>query len=267
MKTNFDITNKLLLITGCTSGIGLSFLNKIAKKKVKIAIVGRSEESLKSLKNKIIKTNKKIEYFVYDLSENFDSDELIERIHNRIKSNIDIFINSAATATLGKIDDIPIKLYEEAMKVNFYSPLKITKSLLNSMKKNNSGQLIFINSGAEKRGLPYSSVYSVGKAALSVYIESLRVELYQYDIDVISIYPGRIKTNLMFKNKSYGNFSFYDTKKSRNPEVVADAIIRASNNRKSYIFLSKITLIGVVAALILPKLFDKFLKSKINKNK
>ncbi len=164
---------------------------------------------------------------------------------------------------MGGAEDIPYDVYKNSMNVNFFSPLKITKTIIKSMKLKNKGQIVFFNSGSEKRGLPYSSAYSVGKAALSVYIESLRVELHKTDIDIISIYPGKIKTNLMFKNKKYGNFKIYDTKNSKGPEYVAKEVIKALYAKKYYIYLSLIPRIGVMLSLIFPRMFDKYLSSKI----
>ena len=184
---NFNHQNKLILITGASSGIGYNSAIEFCNKGVKLALVGRSKEKLYELKKKIKVENKDVEYFICDL-ENIDSlENLIQRIESHFNQSIDIFIHCAGYAVLGNVEQVPINNYLKNINVNTFSAVVITKAIINKMKIKKEGQLIFISSGIGKRALPGASSYSISKFSLNAFCESLRVELYEFNIDVIVI--------------------------------------------------------------------------------
>jgi len=264
MKNKFNLTNKLILITGCSSGIGYETLLEYSKYNVKLALIGRSEKLLNDIKDKILVYNKNIEVFPFDLIESDLIDQLIEGIENKFHQSIDVLINCAGLASLGNIENIPIEAFNKNYKINYLAPLILSKKVLGNMINNNSGQIIFIHSGCGKRGLPSSSPYCASKAALAAFVESLRVEIHNYNIDIISVYPGIVNTNIRKNAEVFGSIKLeFNFKGSKESNYVAKKIIIGSIKRKNYIYLSVRTYFGVLFSFLFPKLVDFLLTSKI----
>jgi len=261
---NFDYTNKLVIVTGASSGIGYSTALFFANKCKYIALIGRSEQKLGELKLTISKKNPNVNYFVSDLSDLSSIPLLIQSIEKMFSKSIDVVINCAGYATLGKVENVPINEYINNFNVNFFSSVCITKELITNFKEKNSGQFIYINSGVGKRGLPGVSSYCSSKFALNGFCESLRVELLKYNIDVIVISPGLVSTNFHKNFKIFGKLKeLFINGKYLSSDYVAKKIYLNAKKRKRYISLSFKSSLGVFLSNNFPKIMDIILSRKI----
>ena len=256
--------NKLVLITGASSGIGEATAYEFAKQKASIALIGRNEKRLKIVKKNVTEIGADCEYFIFDLYKLNLINDLIDNIEKHFYANISFFINSAGIGVLGLVDNVPVEEFKKNMEINFYSPLKIIQRILPMMKKKNYGQIISLFSGVGKRGLPGASSYCASKFALNGLFESLRVEVQKFNIDVILISPGLVKTNFENNLKIFGELkeTFANGKKVL-PEYVAKQILYASVKRKREIILSHKTKLGIHANYWIPSILDKILEKKI----
>ena len=259
-----EFKNKLVLITGASSGIGAATAYEFAKQKASLALVGRNENRLKIVKSKATEIGANCEYFIFDLYKLDMIEDLIDKIENHFSSNISFLINSAGFGVLGLVDNVPIEEFKKNMEINFYSPLKIIQRILPMMKKKNFGQIISLFSGVGKRGLPGVSSYCASKFALNGLFESLRVEVQKYNIDVILVSPGLVKTNFENNLKIFGDLKETFTKGNKvSPDYVAKQILYASMRRKREIILSHKTKLGIHANYWMPSILDKILAKKI----
>ena len=182
-----------ILITGTTSGIGLSILNQLKKdKKNNFFLISR-----KFKKNLSVKNTKN---YQLDLSN-------IKLLKNKIKiilkdagNRIDLIICNAGLGIFGNIQDINFEQYQKVMNINFYSHLLIIKSIIPIMKKQKFGHIVNIASGAGIVGLEKTSSYSISKSCMQILIESMHKELSRYNIFPKNIFPGATKTNFFKKN-------------------------------------------------------------------
>ena len=266
VKNKYNYNGKFVLITGGTSGIGLALTKILINKCKYVAIIGRSEKNLSSEVLSLLNNFNNISFFEYDLKNIKGINQLIDNIENKFNSTIDVVFNCAGYSVLGTVDQIPIEAYLENFNVNFFSSVVISKRLLKHLKEKNSGQLIFINSGVGKRGLPGVSSYSSTKFALNGFCESLRVELFEYNIDVIVVSPGLVKSNFTKNKKLFGNLkNYFDTGIYNSPNYVANKIYKAGIYRKRELSLSLQTKIGVLLSQNFPKLIDNYLFKKYKK--
>ena len=137
-------------------------------------------------------------------------------------NNIDILINNAGLGIFNKIDNTSYQDWDIQMNTNLKASFMMTKNIVPLMKKKNSGKIVFINSVAGLKGYPYSSAYVASKYGLRGFASSIREELREYNIKVISIHPGAIDTP--FWNEIKGDFP---REKMLSPIDVSKSIVGA----------------------------------------
>jgi short-subunit dehydrogenase len=262
----FDIENKVVLITGASSGIGRSTSVAFAKGKAKVALIGRNESAL----NEITKEISELPSQNPKIAQAFPTDlrclDKIPEIVNRVRKEmgpIDILINNAAYAVGGLVEDCPIEQYKNNFEINFYAPLALIQAVLPDMKQRRSGQIINITSGVGRRALPGFSSYSATKSALNALTESLRVEVKPFGIDVILIFPGRVASNFHQRIEFYGRWKTeLPQMQMRSPEQIAQLILRVSKRRVREVTVWGPGLWGYHLNYWTPKLADWILAKK-----
>jgi len=255
-----NLQDKIVLITGSTSGIGRACAFQFGELGAKIALTGRDEDKLKNLKNELLEKNINANFFVCDLLELESITQLVSEIETYYKENVDILINSAGVAVLGLVENVSLSSLKENFQLNFFASFLLSKLLIPGMRKKGFGQIINLSSGVGKRGLPGASSYSASKFALNGFSESLRVELMKDNIDVIVFSPGLVETNFASSIILHGALKNKFTEgKSLKPDIVAFKIAMASQKRKREVTLSIKTKLGICLNFLFPRLLDKYL--------
>ncbi len=178
-------TNKNILITGASSGIGLE-ISKILEKNYNLFLTGRR------------KLNKK-NYFSCDLSNIEDIEALFNRAKNFFKGDIDILINCAGQYIYKPIEKMTLKEINNMIDVNFKSGYILSSLVISDMKKNNWGRIVNIGSISGIVGEANATLYSATKSALSGLTRALALEAAQNNITVNQINPGWVETPLAQK--------------------------------------------------------------------
>jgi len=260
----FNFKNKIVLITGASSGIGRAAALEFGKKGAKLALTGRNREELILLQDELKRDEIKSNFFVCNLLELDNISELISQIENNFGDTIDVLVNSAGKATLGLVENLPLNELKENMALNFFAPFELSRLLIPKMKKKKLGQIINITSGVGKRGLPGASSYSASKFALNGFSESLRVELMSHNIDLIQFSPGLVESNFSNRIKVFGklNNKFTDGN-AIDSKTAAVSLIIAAEKRKREVTLSCKTRLGTFLNYLAPKLMDKYLSRKL----
>ena len=257
---SYDIRNKLVLITGASSGIGKAAAFEFASKGAQVALVARNKVELNKVQRVIQEKGDAVEAFVFDLTDISRIGILVRNIRKHFETSVDILVNNAGMEVSGKLEEVPLDSVTRVLQVNCLAPLELARQVLPEMKRKQSGQIINITSGAGTRGLPGNSANSASKFALNGWTESLRVEVRQYGIDVISFSPGPTKTNIDESNEHYGDRegNFINEKKAT-PDEIAQKVVQASIKRKLRVDLSKKGKLGKHLNYWIPNLFDKIL--------
>lgn len=263
----FNIKDKVVLVTGASSGIGKETARAFAKRGAKVALTARNIEALKEVGISIKNDDGVSKEFPFDLANIEKIPELVENVQQHFGEPINILVNSAGIAVLGLVEDVPIEAYNKNLLINFFAPLGLIKAVVSGMKKRRRGQIINISSGVGRRGLPGVSPYCVSKFALNGLTESLRVELAPYGIDVILFFPGLVKTSFSDRVELYGELKedFADAKMIT-PVEVAGKIIEASEKSKREATLSFRTKVSYHINYWAPRLLDYILIRKMLKN-
>lgn len=188
--------DKVILITGGSSGLGRTYVNYFLKEGAKVITCSRRN----NFKNKFYTKNYKFHYYKFDLKNIEKIKIFIRKISKKFKK-IDILINNAGIALNKKIQDIDYKHLLTSFQVNFFAPSIITREVLILMKKNNYGRIINVSSGGAVNCVENYFTYSSSKAALNTLTKTLSKEIKKNDIKINSMSPGPCKTSMFPNNK------------------------------------------------------------------
>ena len=187
--------NKVIWITGGSTGIGKALALKFARKGWKVAISARRENLLKEIEE----NNRNIVSFPLNVTNKEHCISIFQDIVNKL-GNVDICVFSTGTWNPKKEKEIDVEQIEDVMKVNFFGTLNCIKSVEKYFKEKGNGQISIVSSIAGYRGLPNSTGYGPSKSALNNLAESLYFDFKRYGVRISIISPGFIKTPMTDKN-------------------------------------------------------------------
>jgi short-subunit dehydrogenase len=199
-----DFHNKVVLLTGASSGIGYELAKLLAKENARLVIAARRIDILTKLAEEVSTSSHKVIALKCDVTDKNDISDIIAKTVDTF-GTIDAVILNSGTSYRMSIEEDTLSRAEEIMNVNAVSFLYFFNELIPLMK-NKGGIIAGVSSLADTRGFPYSGAYSASKAAASHLLESYRIELRKYNIRVITIKPGFVRTPMTDKNKFYMPF-------------------------------------------------------------
>ena len=187
------MTKPIAIITGASTGIGKELAVELSNDYF-VYLISRNIENLNKTKAIIHNKNNDCEVISADISD----EESVKKIHNKIsnKDNIELLINNAGVAIFKDISDTTVNDWDQTINVNLRGSFLITKLLIENFKSQKSGKIVFINSGAGLKPFKNSSAYVASKYGLRGFASSLREELREYNVKVISAFPGAVNTPL-----------------------------------------------------------------------
>jgi NADP-dependent 3-hydroxy acid dehydrogenase YdfG len=222
------IRNKVVIVTGASSGIGYATALELSKAGAKVAAGARRVEKLETLKNEVQKHGGEIIVKKLDVTKKEDCDSFINLV-TKTWNHIDILINNAGIMPLSFFKNLKISEWEQMIDVNLKGVLYCTAAVIPFMITKKSGHIVNISSVAGRIVFPAGSVYCATKHAVTAFSEGLRQELSQrYNIKVTCIEPGVVSTELPNTITDKSLESFVESVKemeSLNAEDIANAII------------------------------------------
>lgn len=194
--------NKVVFLTGASSGIGEALAVEISKRGAVVGLLARREELLKELAEKCEAVGGKARFFAFDVVDYEKVQAAADKLLDEF-GRIDILI---ANAGIGGNNKETRELQPEAVKkvidINLMGAVNSVYAVLPQMLERKSGQLVAISSLAGFRGLPKSAAYSASKGAMTNLFESIRLDVQSKGVSVSIIQPGFIKTPLTSGRKN-----------------------------------------------------------------
>lgn len=188
--------NKVVLLTGASSGIGEGLALEIAARGAIVGLLARRGELLKPIADKIAGAGGTARFFSADVTEKEKVFEAAESLRGEFRQ-IDILI---ANAGIGGNNKETRALKPEAVarviNINLLGAVNSVAAVLPQMLEKGSGQLVAVSSLAGFRGLPKSAAYSASKAGMTTFFESVRLDVQNRGVSVTIIQPGFIRTPL-----------------------------------------------------------------------
>jgi NADP-dependent 3-hydroxy acid dehydrogenase YdfG len=190
------VKDKVVVITGASSGIGYATALALAKAGAKVAAGARRVDKLEFLQKEIHESDREILIEKLDVTKKEDCNSFINIVLKKW-NHIDILINNAGIMPLSFFKNLKINEWEQMIEVNLKGVLYCTAAVIPNMINNKSGHIINISSVAGRIVFPAGSVYCATKHAITAFSEGLRQELSQrYNIKVTCIEPGVVATEL-----------------------------------------------------------------------
>jgi len=191
-----DWKNKVIFLTGASSGIGEALALAMAKRGATLGLVARREELLREVAEKCEQNGGKARYFAVDVTDAKAVAEAAESLRNEF-SKIDVLIaNAGIGGNNSETRNFNHEAVAKVININLLGAVNAVSAVLPSMLENKSGQLVAVSSLAGFRGLPKSAAYSASKAGMTAFFESVRLDVRKSGVAVTIIQPGFIKTPL-----------------------------------------------------------------------
>jgi len=179
------------IVTGASTGIGKQISIKLSKNNYYVILISRNEQKLQLVEKNIKDIGNDCSIVCADIGK----ESSIEKISSILNiHSIDVLVNNAGIGVFNKIQNISVSEWDEQINTNLRGSFLMTKSVIDSMIKKQSGKIVFMNSVAGLNPYPFASAYVASKYGLRGFSSSLREELREHNIKVISIHPGAINT-------------------------------------------------------------------------
>lgn len=232
------LNNKIVVITGASSGIGQALALAAIARNAKVAVCARNLEKLKAAFPGI--ADDKIYFHQVDVSREEDCKTFIENVERKW-GKVDVLINNAGISMRALFEDADIKVIKELMDINFWGTVYCTKYALPSIRQN-KGVIAGISSIAGYRGLPGRTGYSASKFAMQGFLEALRTELLHTGTHVMWVSPGFTASNIRnvarSANGSIQGETPLDEAKLMSAEECAKIILDGIEQRKRSIIMT-----------------------------
>jgi short-subunit dehydrogenase len=265
-----DFKNKVIIITGASSGIGRACAVELAKRGASLVLAARQYVTLCELTAMLEK-----EYGIKavavqaDVSNEADCKHLITQALLTF-SKIDVLINNAGLSMRALFNDLDLSVLKNLMDVNFWGTVYCTKFALPEILKS-KGTIVGVSSIAGYRGLPGRTGYSASKFAMNGFMEALRTELLKTGVNVMVACPGFTTSNIRVaalaeNGQAHGETSMEEGK-MMSPEEVAEAIVNGVIARKRTLIMTGQGKLTVWLNKLLPALADNLVFKHFTKEK
>ena len=235
----------VILITGCSSGIGLESAVAFVRQGDTTIATMRDTTRGERLRARCDQEGLKAEIRSLDVTDQMSVSEVVDAVL-QTHGAIDIIVNNAGVGTSGPVEDQSLEIARRVMETNLLGPVRVIQAVLPSMRARRSGVIVNVSSVAGL--LPttmFQSLHTASKRALNAVSEALFAEVLPFGIRVVSIAPGFFRTEIFVKRLSSGEppadvyaadqewiRSFYEKSigGGASPELVADAIVSAATD-------------------------------------
>lgn len=232
-----NFKNKIIVITGASSGIGKNTAIEFAKKGAQIALVARRKQKLEEIANDLKKFNVSTLVCECDVSDKSQVEKTSKLVLEKYDS-VDILVNNAGFAIYGSVSDLTIEEIESQMATNYFGMIYCIKNFLPSMLEKKSGHIVNVASVAASFGLPGIASYCASKFAMLGFSEGLKHELKGTGVGVTVVSPIMVRTNF-FDHPSFQFIPKYSPT-SLSDKTVARAILRAANSPRLEIIVPSV---------------------------
>lgn len=241
-----SMKNKIVFITGASSGIGLACAELFAKKGAKLILAARRIEKIYRLKKELERKYKtECLCIKLDVRKNSQVEKTVNSFPDKWKK-IDVLINNAGLSRgLDKLHEGKIQDWDEMLDTNVKGLLYVSRAVIPLMVKRNSGHVINIGSVAGHEVYPKGNVYCASKHAVDAITNGMRLDLVDTKIRVTTIDPGLVETDfsiVRFRGNKERAKKVYTGIKPLTPEDVADAVYYAVSRKENVVVAEMILL-------------------------
>lgn len=255
------LSEQVIVITGATSGIGLTTARRASDRGAKVVLVARNEDALKQLTYELAKQGGGVMYVVADVGIEEDMQRVAQAAVERF-GGIDTWLNNAGISIFGRIEDVSLDDQRRLFQTNFWGVVHGSMVAVKYLKQRGGGAIINLGSEVSDRAVPLQGMYSASKHAVKGFTDALRVELEEEGapIAVTLIKPGAVDTLFVDHARNYLEVEPKLPPPIYAPDVVADAILHAAEHPTRDLFVGASAKVVSSAAHYAPRGLDKYMK-------
>ncbi len=228
-----QITDHVFVVTGASSGIGLSTAEALTAKGAKVALIARNTDALQQLSARLSGSLP----LTADVTDFAAFTAAIHAAHSHY-GRLDGLINNAGRGYGAAVEEIDPVAFTEIVTLNVLAPIVAMQAVIPIMRTAGGGSIVNVNSGTSFMTIPDYSVYSASKRALLGITQTARAELAPDGIVVSEVYPGMTATDFG-RNRLGSGGATTDYSKGDPPETVADLIVAAIEGGDAQYFINE----------------------------
>jgi dehydrogenase/reductase SDR family member 7B len=259
--------DKVIVITGASSGIGRALAFECGKRGAKLAISSRNIEKLQEVADHLVSMKRDVLVVKADVSMESDCAALISKTMETY-GRIDVLINNAGISMRALFEDVDLKVIKQLMDTNFWGTVYCSKQALPFLLKS-KGSLVGVSSIAGYKGLPGRTGYSASKFAMQGILEVIRIENRKKGLHVLIASPGFTASNIrnlsLTKDGTSQGETPLDESKLMSAEEVAKQIGDAIEKRKRTLILTTQGKLTVLLNKFFPSFMDKMVYNHMAK--
>ncbi len=254
------LSEQVVVITGATSGIGLTTARRAARRGARLVLAARNEDALRQINFELAKQGCEVAYVVADVGVEEDVRRIARTAIERF-GGFDTWVNNAGISIFGRHEDIPLEDQQRLFQTNFWGVVYGSLVAVEHLKRH-GGALINLGSEVSDRAVPLQGMYSASKHAVKGFTDSLRLELEAEEapVSVTLIKPAALDTMFVDHAKNYLEVEPRLPPPIYAPEIAADAILHAAENVRRDIFVGGAAKLVSSGAHYAPRLMDSYMK-------
>ncbi len=264
-----NLTNKVIWITGASSGIGEALAKLLAKEQCKLVLSARRTEELERVKKETGLSDDNVLILPIDLEQYQLTVEWTQQVIAKF-NRIDVLINNGGISQEGYAMETSAAVEQKIMNINYFGNVALSKAVAPIMQQQKSGKIAVVTSIIGKFGLANLSTYAASKHALYGFYDSFRMELKDDNVAVLIVSPGFVNTNVTL-NAVTGDGSAYNKnspaqENGMDTTVFAKKFVNAIKSNKNHKYIGSKELLTVPFKTFFPNTFYN-LMHKMSKKK
>jgi short-subunit dehydrogenase len=256
-----ELSGRIALLTGASRGLGRALALGLASAGCRLALCARDVTALdRTVEDARRAGAPDARAFPADLRRTEALAGLVSKIEGEF-GPIDLLVNNAGMTTAGALTAVPVAAIEAVFTLNALAPTLLARQALVHMLPRRRGTLVFVSSGAGLRGLPDYAAYSAAKAAIVALTDALRVELRGTGLHVLTVYPGKIRTDFDARAEYFGT-ARRPPPGGRDTEAVAARIVDAVRRDRAVLTVGLAPTAAAILNRLAPTLADALLAAR-----
>jgi len=253
-------TDRHILITGASSGIGAALARELAPLRPHLLLVARSQQSLDELATELITLGAaSAQAYVADVANPKSLASLAQHI-GQVWGSLDLLVNNAGISAHGRFKDNTEQTLRQIMEVNFFAATELSRLTIPLLCQGRDPMIVNMGSILGQRGVPFNSEYCASKFALRGWSEAIRPELRRDGIDLLLVSPGTTDTEFFDHLISKEGQLPWGKSKGISPEQLAKQIVRGIERNRREIFPNWRGWLFVMFNRLFPRLVDRLMQ-------
>ena len=256
--------DQVMVITGATSGIGLTTARMAAARGARLVLAARGKEALGELADELRARGSQVEVVAADVGEIADVERIGRKAIDRF-GRIDTWVNNAGISIFGRLEEIAPEDHHRLFQTNFWGTVNGSLEAARRMKRGHGGAIINVGSEVSERSIPMQGMYASSKHAVKGFTDALRMELEKEGapLQVTLVRPAAIDTMFAVHAKNYMDKEPALPPPLYAPEVVADAILYCAEHPKRDVFAGGASKMISAGSKLMPGLFDRWMNASM----